>query len=545
MGCGASSTFNSAVAPASAISFEDILAMNIQLDKWTYQQIVLARSRFMAGLSKRNPHTLDLAGFRSVFPSLARLPEHVAVAAFRLFDKDSSNDIDLKEFCYTLSPLVYGSLEEQQNFAYSLFEIDQNSKVDLKGLKLALASFEAIRQNISAKELPDQELSTLSKEAEKMMGEKKLLSMEEFVDILESRISLESLMEIFEVIPSPANEYKAINELMIKDFTDKPQQPCHIISYKWWNMWLNFAKKGYELQNSGTKGSQGTLSRSESVPNVSHNIDSAGPKRIDTGKRVLQKSELERPGEIDNTDIEGTIKGTLKDGLRYLNDYTYIPKNAWEHLYEWYGGGPEFERVLIAAAEGKRAVELYPPILYAKVANETSTYSYVPFVISKTSTIEQAIRIIKAKFCKSKEESRLWYRFNVVNSVWELADDPSKTIDEYGLNHGDKLILELKTIAGWARDKIPKEDLQWEPGERLDIYCQRTEMWKEGTIMENRKSEIVVQLEKYNMLTVQKTSSLVAPYRKHTVHSIQNVVTPDVRKKLDNEFKPLSNLGNT
>ncbi|MDR3547952.1 MAG: hypothetical protein P4M11_06775 [Candidatus Pacebacteria bacterium] len=44
---------------------------------------------------------------------------------------------------------------------------------------------------------------------------------------------------------------------------------------------------------------------------------------------------------------------------------------------------------------------------------------------------------------------------------------------------------------------------------------------------------------------VSKNSSSLAPYRTHTIHSIQSILTPDIRQKLVKEFKPLANLGNT
>jgi len=527
------------VTPAATISFEDIVTMNIQLNKWTSQQIVLARSRFKKGLSREDIQTLDLNGFLSVFPSLSRLPKRIANSAFRLFDKNSSNDIDFKEFCYTLSPLIHGDLEEKHNFAFNLFDIEQKSGISLKDLKCALNSFEVLNKNTSVKEILEQDLVKLAKEAESLIGERNLLPMEDFVHIMEERVPLESVIELFEVIPSPAKEYKIINELITEGFTNESQQQCHIISCKWWNMWLNFVK------NESPKTSNSIHSRPGSEPSVSLNMSNLSPRRSDTNKIIFIKNNLERPGEIDNTDIEGSIKETLKDGLRYLNDYKYIPNSAWERLHEWYGGGPKFERILITTPEGKRIVELYPLVLYTKVANGVSNYPYLGFVISKTHTIEQAISIIKKKFCSSEKEARLWYRYNVVGSVWKLVNDPKKTIDELSLNHGDKLILELKTSKGWALDNVTKEELEWEASERLDIYCQRSGTWKEGVIKENKKTEIVVELEEGEILTLEKTSPYVAPYRKHTVHTIQNVVTPDIRKKLDNEFKQLKNLGNT
>ena len=165
---------------------------------------------------------------------------------------------------------------------------------------------------------------------------------------------------------------------------DSEEKTCHIISYKWWNMWNNFAKKSIEFQST-SRQLDGTLSRAESVPNIPSITDSARflHKKTETKELDYHKDELERPGEINNNDIAGPIKGILKEGLRYMGDYTYIPNKAWECLYDWYGGGPEFERVLLKSTDGRPIVELYPPILYAMVTNIPSTYSYVPFIVTK------------------------------------------------------------------------------------------------------------------------------------------------------------------
>jgi hypothetical protein len=70
-------------------------------------------------------------------------------------------------------------------------------------------------------------------------------------------------------------------------------------------------------------------------------------------------------------------------------------------------------------------------------------------------------------------------------------------------------------------------------------------MWKEGVITENKLKHFTITVDKEEKVYAAKNSPIIAPYRTHTVHSIQSVLTPENKLKLVKEFKPLTNLGNT
>jgi hypothetical protein len=65
-------------------------------------------------------------------------------------------------------------------------------------------------------------------------------------------------------------------------------------------------------------------------------------------------------------------------------------------------------------------------------------------LISHKHKVAQAIALVAAKLGKEQVKSRLWYRTTTTNR-WTLADPPIRTMEEFGLVSGDKLLLEILT----------------------------------------------------------------------------------------------------
>ena len=159
--------------------------------------------------------------------------------------------------------------------------------------------------------------------------------------------------------------------------------------------------------------------------------------------------------------------------------------------------------------------------------------------------MEKVKAMIKAKFNKENVDCRLWYRYMLPTSKWEIILDLKKTVDEFKLGCGDKFLLEVRTNFGWPRDNIPKDEPQWEVGDKVDVFIEKTNSWKEGIIQDNLATNFKIKIENDNVIPIEKNSSIIAPYRTHTMHNIQIIMTTDVKTKLLKEFKPLVNLGNT
>jgi len=532
MGCGISSKPVSSTEP---IDLQLNASINVQLDKWNSREITLVRSRFKKALKRPRQLTVDHTDFYLVFPKLYYLHEQVSLNAFHLFDQDASSDIDFKEFCYVLTTLVYGTIEEQKNFVFRLFDLDRNGDIMMEELKIALISFMMIKNKIEQKQITEDLIKDSAVKVEQILKHKKMLNEEGFIKTMEKFIPLSSVLEIFEVIPSPITEFKTIKSISIKARQDKSQKTCRIISYKWWGMWYDFIKLHNKIESSPTQ------SFTQEDFWLFYTTDKKSIISVSKGNSN-KNNKVEKPGEINNIELEGPIKGTLKDGLKFMRDYVTIPNEAWEYFHEWYGGGPEFERAIIEIPKGKHIVELYPPVLYITRTNgEATADSYVPFTVSKTFKMEEVMKLAKEKFGKKNLECRLWYRYMLSNNKWELVKDLNATVEELRIGCSDKLILENKTINGWPMDRLAKNESQWKEGDKIDIYIDKE--WKEGTIIKNIATNLQVKVEDNKSIPVERNSTMIAPYKTHTIHSFQK--TPDTNAKLKNEFKSLENLGNT
>lgn len=113
---------------------------------------------------------------------------------------------------------------------------------------------------------------------------------------------------------------------------------------------------------------------------------------------------------------------------------------------EWYGGGPDFERILVYGVDGRKSVELYPPMFYAMMTKEDGTPNnseIISCLASNRFKMGYVGEILKKKFSKEKEESRIWYRL-MATSNWKQCLNKEDTVEDIGLSYGDKLLLEIK-----------------------------------------------------------------------------------------------------
>lgn len=224
-----------------------------------------------------------------------------------------------------------------------------------------------------------------------------------------------------------------------------------------------------------------------------------------------------------------------------------MPNDVWKCFFDWYGGGPEFLRKVIYNNDGKKNIELYPPMLYMMQTKEDGTpndSSIIPYLFSNKSKIKEVTEIMKKKFQIGNEEVRIWYRLRAT-SHWKLAISKETTIEDNGLSYGDKLLLESKLKTGWPREKISKDEPQWDSNDKVDVYMELEKCWKEGKIVANKQKCFVLQVGNDSNITIPKNSTLIAPYRSHTGYSFASILSPDQIKNLSKEFKSLANLGNT
>eukprot|EP01114_Cavostelium_apophysatum_P000522 TRINITY_DN10473_c0_g1_i1.p1 TRINITY_DN10473_c0_g1~~TRINITY_DN10473_c0_g1_i1.p1 ORF type:complete len:811 (-),score=191.91 TRINITY_DN10473_c0_g1_i1:1186-3393(-) len=124
-------------------------------------------------------------------------------------------------------------------------------------------------------------------------------------------------------------------------------------------------------------------------------------------------------------------------------DYMLVPKECWERLQRWYGGGPAIERKVISVGINKRlCVEIYPlelSIFYSK--RDTPDCAVT---LSKKSTVKELLAKISEKLKTSlKPDIQIYDYFHKMKAK-NLTALESQTLDELGIENGQEILLEQK-----------------------------------------------------------------------------------------------------
>lgn len=128
-----------------------------------------------------------------------------------------------------------------------------------------------------------------------------------------------------------------------------------------------------------------------------------------------------------------------------------IKKEAWEFLKSWYGCELEFKRQLIKIEGCKHCVDLYPPLITAMVAGENGlpvrqrsitilTNSCLKMKDLKKEMIEKLVPNSQQNIATN---TRLWFYYNDVKK-WTVITEEEKTVEDYNLMSGDRVLLELE-----------------------------------------------------------------------------------------------------
>ena len=120
----------------------------------------------------------------------------------------------------------------------------------------------------------------------------------------------------------------------------------------------------------------------------------------------------DKPGQIDNTDIEGENKGQLKENIQFNRDYILLPQKAWDLLHEWYLGAPTFSRKVIIGKDSKPIIELHPPLISSILCDNEGNLSNQStksmFVSSSNKLSEVFLKICEMYNYVSTDSARLW-----------------------------------------------------------------------------------------------------------------------------------------
>jgi hypothetical protein len=120
----------------------------------------------------------------------------------------------------------------------------------------------------------------------------------------------------------------------------------------------------------------------------------------------------DKPGPIDNSEIEGENQGQMKSNIIVNKDIVLIPEALWRELLAWYGGGPTFERKVIMNSQSIPTIELHPPLITFILCSNTGT----PLSGSEKQmfmSVSHKLSEVLLKICEqykiiSTESARLW-----------------------------------------------------------------------------------------------------------------------------------------
>lgn len=350
---------------------------------------------------------------------------------------------------------------------------------------------------------------------------------------------LHKFLELLELVPSPAKE-RLVCLGFLRRSTLVAGSSWYIVSYKWMQIWKAYVHWS-EADSIGTVwdhsiGSptttavyQGSLvSDSFGVLQTMSAVD-----MVSCTSTVIQQRMSERPNAVDNSDLEGELKGALRYNVVEHHDYLLVPEEMWKHLMEWYGGGPAFPRKVVVARVRKlssmitgsarapptNTVDLYPPLITVLLCGKDG-YPVKQFMkrffVARTDSCEELIGQLCSKLLNDDktELCRLWHRQNGLD--WEmLARDDPRRIDDFVdpvLTDAGTFMLERRDLStdSWPRDQIedlpPFSQYDAEPalvmhalqiGDRVD--ANGSSGWKAATIVDVSEGSVKVHFdgEKY------------------------------------------------
>jgi hypothetical protein len=264
-------------------------------------------------------------------------------SAFAHFDQDHTNDIDFKKFCFALTTVLYGSPEEQQEFVAHIFDVDHDDLLGPNDMRLAFHACAILNRTSPGGPLTPAEL----KLAETRLSETVLnltpqqLNKQDLFNVIEKFTPPHEFLSLFQLIPTPREELDAITRIYEQGKLRR-EGTCHIVSAKWLRAWHSFVKAQREPPNKYNKHysnpSATLFFPEEDVPVYPVKTANQGHKRMiplspDTTAPEREElhfymNEPERPDEIDNAELEASVKGQLKEGLKVSLPLTWVAERG-------------------------------------------------------------------------------------------------------------------------------------------------------------------------------------------------------------------------
>ncbi|KAM7257841.1 hypothetical protein ACFE04_013582 [Oxalis oulophora] len=216
--------------------------------------------------------------------------------------------------------------------------------------------------------------------------------------------------------------------VLIRDIALAAESNCregdlfYLINQRWWQHWIEYVN-------------QDQPNNANELSSLSEHCDSAG------------SSTLKRPSGIDNSDLiydttsEFSNPGTeIQESLLEGRDYVLLPKEVWNRLHLWYGGGPKLERKVISSglSQTELAVEVYPLRLQLLLVPKDDR---AIVRISKKETIGELYRRACEIFCLNLEQVRIWDYYG--RRKHALLNCMERTLDDINIQMDQEILVEV------------------------------------------------------------------------------------------------------
>ena len=557
----------------------------------------IIRKRFIESKPVKSTE-IDLVGFRNMFSELDQtVSKSVVTAAFKQFDTRKAGSLSFRDICFGLATSCISSWDVRAGFLFSWFDADNSGYLskdqvvslltsvvcavrravdsgdsnvrfpllipppqelvsprvssapfmDAEGLERIQSCVTAIQSEVYSTvhdnqswavghpdlDLTDNERAWVEQETETLLSGK--IRIEFDSDFLPWSVRnchfLYKLLELFELVPSPDRERRTCMSIL-RQATPTPGSTWYVVSYKWMQLWKAYVHWPMESDSIASPSS------ARSDGGILHAMSTMDA--LSCTSTVLQQRMSERPLSINNSDLEGELKGALRANLVERHDYLVVPEEMWRHLFEWYGGGPVLPRKVASFKMRKLSsmaqnstshrhvsttIELYPPLILVVMCGSNGLpvkHFTKRFFVSRADTCRDLIGQLSRKLLNKDDPSlcRLWHRRS--GEVWELLarDDPRRIddfVDSVSTEAGTFMLEVVGRDGAWPREGL-RDDAshamnELQVGDRVD--GKRNCEWRHATVVDVAEGSVKVHFdgEQYkNDAWLSCDSDEIAPY---------------------------------
>lgn len=297
----------------------------------------------------------------------SRLKRPVGDALFSLFDSSGVGLVSFRDFCRALSWCCRGTHVERLRFLFCLFAIYEHfngtvaiaeSSSDQRSAS-AQQQQQLLHEELALGDLDDEDDSSPKLGAKGLealfalcgldfetSGEKHSMSFKQFLKWSDSKLPkqvIDSALAPLSLLSSPSSERLAVEEAW-REARIQPGESVFLVSRAWFDEWCVYVGLDKPLPSNQMLAAP-TLPSSRAAGN---------------------NGDARRPDELDNSALQGGAEGELRSDAKPGVDFVVVPRNVWELMLRWYGGGPALGRT---ALSGQR-VQYWPLSLRLSVCDE-------------------------------------------------------------------------------------------------------------------------------------------------------------------------------